>query len=603
MNMLRSLARDASFALRLLPPLLAAKRHTMDSSDTFAARIEHWARTTPEGIAILFEDEVITWAAYDAAANRWARWAAGQGVGHGDVVALMIANRPEFLFAWAGLAKLGAVSALINTNLSGGPLAHSLRISGASHLAADAEYAAALAEALPQLEAPPRVWITGGEAGPHEDLDPLLAGLSAAPLDPATRSVVTGRDGLFYIYTSGTTGNPKAANFSHARAMQAALAFGGVAKATAADRMYLVLPLYHSAGGVMAVGMMLVAGGTIVLRRRFSATAFWDDCATYGVTMVQYIGELCRYLNNAPPHPLERAHRLKVMVGNGLRPDIWQAFQDRFGIPRIVEFYSATEGNVVLINVDGKVGSIGRIPGWLDSVLKVRLVRLDLDTGQPVRGQDGLCIVCAPGEAGEAVGFIPSDPRVSVGRYEGYRDAEETSRKVLRDVLEKGDSWFRTGDLLRRDAEGYFQFVDRIGDTFRWKGENVATSEVAEAVSVFPGIREANVYGVQMPGADGRAGMAAVVADPDLDLAGLAAHLARQLPAYAVPLFLRLRGEIEITGTFKHRKVELAREGFDPALTTDPLFMRDAESGRYLPLDAARHAEVVAAATSGTLRL
>ncbi len=603
MGIIASLVRDVSFAKRLLPPLLAAKRHTMDGTDTFVARIEHWARTTPERTAILFEDQTITWAAYDAAANRWARWAEGLGVGHGDVVALMIANRPEFLFAWAGLAKLGAVSALINTNLSGGPLAHSLRISGATHLAADAEYTDALAEALPQLEAPPRVWITGGPAGTHETLDPLLAGLSAAPLDPATRATVTGRDGLFYIYTSGTTGNPKAANFSHARAMQAATAFGGVAKANADDRMYLILPLYHSAGGVVAVGMMLVAGGTIVLRRRFSASAFWDDCATYGITMVQYIGELCRYLNNAPPHPLERAHKLKVMVGNGLRPDIWEAFQNRFAIPRIVEFYTATEGNVVLINVDGKVGSLGRIPNWLDSVLKVRLVRLDLDTRLPVRGQDGLCIVCAPGEAGEAVGFIPSDPRVSVGRYEGYRDAEETSRKVLRDVLVKGDSWFRTGDLLRRDGDGYFQFVDRIGDTFRWKGENVATSEVAEVLSVFPGIREANVYGVQVPGADGRAGMAALVADAGLDLIGLAEHAARQLPAYAVPLFLRLRPEIEITGTFKHRKVELAREGFDPALISDPLFMRDATTGRYLPLDAARHAEVVAATAAGTLKL
>ena len=603
MNMISSLVRDVSFALRLLPPLLAAKRHTMDSTTTFASRIEHWARTTPEHTAILFEDQVISWAAFDAAANRWARWAEGLGVGHGDVVALMIANRPEFLFAWAGLAKLGVVSALINTNLSGGPLAHSLRISGATHLAADAEYADALAEALPQLEVPPRVWITGGPAGRHEDLDPLLASLSDAPLDPATRPVVTGRDGLFYIYTSGTTGNPKAAKFSHTRAMQAATAFGGVARVTAEDRMYLILPLYHSAGGVLAVGMMLLAGGTIVVRRRFSASTFWDDCKTYGITVVQYIGELCRYLNNAPPHPLERAHSLKVMVGNGLRPDIWEAFQSRFAIPRIVEFYSATEGNVVLINVDGKVGSIGRIPNWLDSVLKVRLVRLNLDTGQPVRGQDGLCIVCAPGEAGEAVGFIPTDPRVSVGRYEGYRDAEETSRKVLRDVLVKGDSWFRTGDLLRRDGDGYFQFVDRIGDTFRWKGENVATSEVAEVLSVFPGVREANVYGVQVPGADGRAGMAALVADPDLDLDGLAQHLARQLPTYAVPVFLRLQPQIDITGTFKHRKVDLAREGFDPALTSDPLFIRDGTTGHYLPLDATRHAEVVAAGTAGTLKL
>jgi fatty-acyl-CoA synthase len=599
MGLLASIVREFAYLRRALPILLAIKKRKLDDRETIVDYIERWAATTPDRVAIVFEGRHITWREYDAAANRWARWALAQGLGKGDVVALMIANRPEFLFAWAGLAKVGVVNALINTNLAGQPLAHSLRISGARHLAADAEYADQLANALPLLETPPRVWTTGGDVEGRDGLDHLLAELSGGALDRGARPVVTGRDNLFYIYTSGTTGNPKAANFSHMRTLQAASATARILGTNATDRMYVVLPLYHTSGGVMAVGAMLIAGGAIVLRRRFSAREFWDDCARTGATLFQYIGELCRYLNNAPPHPLERAHSLRAIIGNGLRPEIWEAFQKRFAIPRIVEFYASTEGNVTLINLEGKVGAVGRIPRWLERMIKVRLVRFDVEAEQPVRGPDGLCIACGPGEVGEAIGFIPTDPKINVGRFEGYKSEDETRRKILRDVFEKGDSWFRTGDLMRRDADGYFYFVDRIGDTFRWKGENVATSEVAEVLSTFPGIQEANVYGVTVPGADGRAGMAAIVADQGLDLGALARHLDNHLASYAVPLFLRFRGEIEVTGTFKHRKVDLAREGFDPARIDDRLFMRDPATRAYVPLDADLHARILA----GTIRL
>ena len=599
MGILAKALREVRFLRAALPGLLAAKRRTPDDSETIVDSLERWAREKPDAVAILFEDRAVTWGEYDAAANRWARWAEGLGIGKGDVVALMIANRPEYLFAWAGLAKLGAISALINTNLAGAPLAHCLRISGAAHLAVDAEFADQLASALPQLEAPPRVWATGGDIPGHESLDAALATLSPAPFPKAARATLRGRDTLFYIYTSGTTGNPKAANFSHVRTMQAVSGFAGMTQAGPDDRMYVVLPLYHTTGGVVAVGMMILVGGAIILRRRFSASAFFEDCARHGATMFQYVGELCRYLNNAPPHPLERAHRLRIAVGNGLRPEIWPGFQQRFGIPRILEFYGATEGNVTLFNVEGRVGAIGRIPDYLQSLMKVRLVRFDIEAEAPVRGPDGLCIPCAPGEVGEALGFIPDDPRAAIGRYEGYRSPEETRRKILTDVLERGDQWFRTGDLMRRDADGLFYFVDRIGDTFRWKSENVATSEVAEALSVFPGIREANVYGVAVPGQDGRAGMAAVSADSGLDLVALARHLERNLPSYAVPVFLRFREEMEVTGTFKHRKVELAQEGFDPGRVADPLWFRMPATGEYVRLDPALYARIA----SGEIRL
>ena len=274
----------------------------------------------------------------------------------------------------------------------------------------------------------------------------------------------------------------------------------------------------------------------------------------------------------------------------GLRPEIWKRFQDRFAIPRIVEFYGATEGNVSMLNYDGTVGSVGRVPNYLEWLLPTRVVRFDVEREMPVRGPDGLCIECGPDEAGEAVGRIS----MRAGRnFEGYTKAAESTKKVLHDVFAKGDSWFRTGDLMRRDRHGYFYFVDRIGDTFRWKGENVATSEVAEALSTIPGIREANVYGVKVPGADGRAGMAALVADGGFDLAGLAARLEDHLPSYARPTFLRLQPEIEVTGTFKQRKVDLVTEGFDPAAIAEPLYWLDPQSGRYEKLTSARYDDIV----------
>jgi len=278
-----------------------------------------------------------------------------------------------------------------------------------------------------------------------------------------------------------------------------------------------------------------------------------------------------------------------------LRPEIWAQFQKRFAIPKIVEFYGATEGNVSMLSYDGKVGSVGRIPSYMRGLIKTRIVRFDIEREVPVRGPDGFCIECADGEVGEALGRIDDEP----GRnFEGYTKAEDTQKKILHDVFEKGDSWFRTGDLLKRDAHGYFYFVDRIGDTFRWKGENVATSEVAEALSVVDGILEANVYGVHVPGREGRAGMAALVVAPGFDPQDLAGALAKNLPDYAVPIFLRLRPEMEITGTFKLRKVELVSDGFNPAAIADPLYMLDPATRRYVPLDRTRYARIM----SGELR-
>jgi fatty-acyl-CoA synthase len=341
----------------------------------------------------------------------------------------------------------------------------------------------------------------------------------------------------------------------------------------------------HSAGGVAAIGAALVGGASVVVAEKFSASRFWDDIARWDCTLFQYIGELCRYLLAAPPHPMERAHRLRLCCGNGLPGDVWEAFQDRFAIPRILEFYAATEGNFSLYNVEGKPGAIGRLPSFLSHRFPAAIVRFDPETGAPARDAAGFCIPCARGEPGEAIGRVSS---AGAARFEGYTDAAASGAKLLRDVFIPGDAWVRTGDLMYTDEQGFYYFVDRIGDTFRWKGENVATAEVAAALRDFAGVLQACVYGVEVPSASGKAGMAALVAEPGLDFAALRAHLVRRLPDYARPLFLRLVESLDVTETFKPRKQALAAEGWDPSRVMDALFVDDRASGAYVTLDDAR---------------
>jgi fatty-acyl-CoA synthase len=563
---------------------------------TFPDLIEGFAATKPDNIAIVFEDRTLTYREFNEAANRYARWAKAQGIGRGDVVALMMENRPEYLISWLGVLKAGGSAALINTNLVKTPLAHSLNISSAQHLILGSELAENYATAVDQLDKPMQVWATGGQVQGAQNLDAALALQPGDALPADIRQGLTIDDNALYIYTSGTTGNPKAARIPHVRLLTMMGGFAAAANSTEKDRMYCVLPLYHSAGGVVAVGTVLTVGGAVIIRRKFSAREFFTDCVKYKATLIQYIGELCRYLLNSEKQPKERKHKIRLAIGNGLRPEIWPAFQKRFNIPSVLEFYGATEGNVALMNYDGTVGAVGRIPGWAKKKFNVELVRFNTETEQVVRGPDGFCIKCAPGEAGEALGMISNDPNTPTGRFEGYAKKEETEKKILRDVFEKGDQWFRTGDLLRQDSRGYFYFVDRIGDTFRWKGENVSTNEVSEAISVFPGIKEANVYGVAVPGTDGRAGMAAIVCEPGLDLEKLRKHIDKELPEYARPLFIRLSHEMEVTGTFKHRKVELVKEGIDLALVKEPIYFNSPTEKKFVPLDRTLHDKICSGA-------
>jgi fatty-acyl-CoA synthase len=562
---------------------------------TFPLVVEEIAARYPNKQALYSAGESLTYGALVARSRRYSRWALAQGLGRGEVVALLMANRPEYVAIWLGIIRAGGAVALLNTNLTGAALAHCIDIVAPRHVIAAADLVEALASSDPYRKTVPRIWIHGETPGKRSDLsriDKAVDALDARPLAAAERPALTIEDKALFIYTSGTTGMPKAANINHFRLMLASHAFAGVMDARPHDRMYDCLPMYHTSGGVCAIGAMLVLGGTVFIREKFSAREFWDDVARERCTLFMYIGELCRYLVNSPPHPKERANSLRLCCGNGLRGDVWAQFQSRFGIP-ILEFYAATEGNVTLFNFEGKPGAVGRIPWFLRKSFPTTVVRFDLEREQPLRNARGFCEEAAAGEIGEAIGRIFDDPSMPAGRFEGYADGAETERKILRGVFEAGDAWFRSGDLMRRDADGYFYFVDRIGDTYRWKGENVSTTEVAETICGFTGIEDANVYGVAVPGHEGRAGMAAIVCNASVDLKALRSYLGARLADYARPLFLRIVGEIDVTATFKQHKLTLVKEGFDPVHISDPLYVDDPERRAFVPIDEALHRRIV----------
>jgi len=500
------------------------------------------------------------------------------GVAQGDVVALLMDNRPEFLMVLTAIARLRATSALINTNITGAGLVHAIRISKAKRVLVGIEHESNLRQILGELEeieAGNALGIGDGPDSPASDL-PAFEETLAAVVDAPPSGVGDSRvsEHFTYIYTSGTTGLPKAAIISHAKLLTAGSLFGrGIYNARSGDVIYSPLPLYHSSAMFGGWTAALISGAAYAFRRRFSATKYWDDVRKFGATHLLYIGELCRYLLNQPVREGEREHKVRIASGNGLRPDIWETFQERFGIPLIREFYGATEGNLPTINFAGIPGMVGRInPGQ-------SLIRCDLETGDIYRNAEGHCEAVKEGETGLLVMRISK-----IAKFDGYLDKAASSKKILEDAFEEGDRHFNSGDLLTLHAGNWLSFADRIGDTFRWKGENVSTNEVAEALNSALGILETNVYGVEVPGADGRAGMASLNVSDEFSLDAFTEHVQKNLPVYQRPYFLRIQHDMRITGTFKHQKVDYRKEGFDPRKVNDPMYFLDGD--KYVPLDA-----------------
>jgi len=549
------------------------------------------AEKIPDRPALRFEKEEVSFGAFNAGVNRYANLLKRRGVAKGDVVNVMMENSPAMLMAQGACAKLGAIAALINTHLEGEALAHVHRASQAKVALVDRPGARAmlpLLERLPELEViadVPELVAEGSRFRPLADeLD------ASSDAEPDIPKVGIG-DVFLYVYTSGTTGFPKPAIVRHSRFTAGGNSLAILLGETQDDCAYAPTPLYHGYANFVGFAPAFHIGACFASRRKFSASEFLSDARRHGVTVFCYVGELCRYLMRTPATPDDRNHKIRLATGPGLRPDIWVAFKERFGIEKIIDSYGQTEGNVSLQNRRGRVGSVGRCAPFQHEHLK--LARYDLERGELVRGADGFLVECPVGEQGELLSRISKE---NVMAFDGYADPKDNERKLLRDCFEKGDLYLRTGDLLKRDHASYYYFVDRIGDTFRWKGENVATIEVEHLLNQAPGVHETAVYGVGVPGTEGRAGMALVVpADgARFDPQSFFAHATKVLPPYARPLFVRVSEQVDVTGNFKNRKTRLQDEAFDPSRVSDALWFRDDAAQRFVPLDAARHADIVA---------
>jgi fatty-acyl-CoA synthase len=586
---LKPMGRDELQAfLDLRAPFSA--RHVPSSPYTSADLWEERVAQHRDRTFLHYGDQSWTWRELDAWANRTAHALRDLGIGKGDVCALVMENRAPYLAVVLAAAKLGAITALVNASVSGKVLEHAIVATGAKAVIAGEERLAAFDGA--ELPNGTPIWMWPDPEKPADaavkaraalDLSARVDAASDAAAPAAWRAGLVAEDVALYMFTSGTTGLPKAAKFSHMRW----LIGGGVKQVmmrlTPDDVFYLCLPLYHGAAIMSVLPAAVQSGGAFVLRRKFSASGFWPDVRRYGVTVVQYVGEICRYLMSQPERPDDKDHPLRAMTGTSMNTELWHRFQERFDVPEIYEGFGSTESNTNVVNYENKAGSVGRIPYWEKT--NMRLIRYDVESDTHPRDANGWMIPCQPGETGEVLGRINNSPLTGAGRFEGYTSAEATEKKTLRNVFEPGDAYWSSGDLMRLDEAGFLWFVDRIGDTFRWKSENVSTQEVADVLSDFPGVEMINVYGTVVPGQEGRAGMAALILQPGagFDPKGFYDLTNDRLPSYARPLFVRIWREPIFTGSGKLRKVELQREAYNPSRFSDPLYVYDEPNGTYTP--------------------
>jgi len=592
LQLLKDIATLGQIPALLKLVIKGMKPRSADVADCFGARVEKNAMQFGSQSAIVSEGKEMNWQQFNALANQYADALKAQGLVREDRVCVMLENRIEFLALLVGLNKLGVTAGLLNTNLTGQSLMHCINVVDAKKCIFGGECAAAVEEVQAELAlASGSDFLFISDAPNHDapcpnwalDLDALQA--QASDQNPSETGLNTLGQTALYIYTSGTTGLPKAAVMSNRRYLMGADMSGAAGlKTKPGNRIYLCLPLYHATGLLLGVGAALSSGASMYVRRRFSASAFRSDIRDNHCTHMVYIGELCRYLTNIPAEADDANIPLHSMIGNGMRPDIWMSFKQRYGIQRVCEIYGASEGNVAFANLLNKDLTVGM------TSIEVALVQYDVDQDEIIRDANGRCVEVSPGEPGLLLGKITPDTV-----FEGYTDDQATEGKILRNALSEGDAWFNTGDLMRVVDVGYtlgfdhYQFVDRVGDTFRWKSENVSTNEVGEIINGFDQIKFCNVYGVVIPGADGRAGMASITLNEgveSLDLERFSAFIREALPSYAVPVFLRLDEDIDVTGTFKMLKGDLRKQGYDIAQIPGPAYVMKHGETSYSPLQA-----------------
>ena len=559
---LRTLPGAATGAL---PWLIKARE---GKKATLATLIRKHAQDDPNGLALEMGETRLSWSQADEQISRVAHVFDDLGIGRGDRVALIGKNSPTYLIVLLAGATRGAVTALINWHLEGAPLDHAVTSSGARVAIVEAGFSETLKSRPALADALDHILVYGEQAPGEGSLEQRM---QRAPARPVEHADVDATEDFVYIYTSGTTGLPKPCRVSHARALVAGSGFGSVMfRFKPGDKLYSVLPLYHSSALLLGFSSCVMTRTPIALRDSFSASAFWSDARRYQATATLYIGELARYLLNTEPTEDDEDNPIRVAVGNGMRADVWEPFAKRFGIPQIREFYGATEAPGAIMNLSGKVGSVGHVP--LRRLSAFKLARYDVERDELLRDETGHCVPCEADEVGQLLIRLQDDPRSALGEFRGYTDDEATQKKILTDVFEPGDRYFLSGDLLRFDHNDFFYFVDRIGDTYRWKGENVSTAEVAEILGMAPGVLEATVTGVKVPGHEGQAGLCAVVCRGDLDLEDFW-DTVQELPPYAQPRFVRVMPQLDTTGTFKIQKTTLRQQGIDPTKIADPLYL------------------------------
>jgi len=580
------LLRKVPAIVRALPRVVRGMRaaNVTDPSQPCGLgwQFEQATSRNPDGAALLYGDSVLSYAQANQRANRIAHHLHQQGIGKGDVVALFIENRPELLLSVLAVAKLGGICAMLNTSQTQAALVHSLNLVSPVAIVVGAELVAAYTTVREHVTiAAHRTWFVADQQSstlPEGYTDLMAASADGSVDNPASTGQVFFNDPCFYIYTSGTTGLPKAGIMKHGRWTKTAVSFGSIALDMGPDDvLYCTLPLYHATGLCVCWGSAIVGASGFAIRRKFSASQFWDDARKFNATTLGYVGELCRYLLDQPASAQDLDNRVTKMVGNGLRPGVWAQFKQRYGVEHICELYAASDGNIGFTNVLNFDNTIGFcLQHWA-------LVDYNNDSGEPVRGSDGFMRKVQTGGQGLLLARIDEK-----SPFDGYTDQEKNRKVVLTDVFEKGDRYFNTGDLLRSIGFGHAQFVDRLGDTYRWKGENVSTTEVENVLLQHPQIAEVVAYGVEIENTNGRAGMVAITPSESLaslDMRELLQFAHGQLPHYAVPLFLRIKVKMETTGTFKYQKVRLKEEAFDPGKAgNDPVYAWLPGSDCYVPV-------------------
>uniref|UniRef100_A0A8B9LV60 long-chain-fatty-acid--CoA ligase n=1 Tax=Astyanax mexicanus TaxID=7994 RepID=A0A8B9LV60_ASTMX len=567
---------------------------------TYLDRFLLQAGKTPEKPFIVFEEQVFTYRDVDVRSNKFASvFRTEAGFKHGDIVAVWMSNEPDFLCVWFGLCKLGCEVAFLNSNIKPKALRHCFQTCGARALVVGADLISSLDDVLPTLsDSAIDVWVMAENSSNHK-VNTLLDKVESASEEKPQIDVPPPKitSNFLFIFTSGTTGLPKAARVSHIKAVMS-MAFLRLCGATENDTIYLTLPLYHMAASLLGIGGCIDLGATCVLKKKFSASQFWKDCIKYNVTVFQYIGELCRYLVNQPKVTAEEmAHNVRIAAGSGLRADVWKEFSRRFGKIQIREGYGLTEASVGFLNYTAEIGPIGRASYFNKRTIPFEFLKCHLETYEPVRTDTGRCVKVKKGETGLLVA-----PITFINPFLGYAGNEAMSeKKLLRDVFKKGDVYFNTGDLMMQDHRDFVYFKDRIGDTFRWKGENVATTEVSDVLGCLHFLQEVNVYGVTVPGYEGRAGMAAIVIKEghDFDGESLYNHLVQNLPAYSWPWFLRVQTSLDMTETFKQQKKKLVEDGFCPQAVQDPLYFLDGSKKTYVQLSQSLYDDII----TGKIRL